>query len=456
MKKNRLIELLVVIPVFVLMGVMFTSCIDDSLNNSPNAVNEAKVKTPDGVKGLVIAMQVAFSDWYAGDRSRINSIWTWTMCAPNGLGRPQPVQWNTYTMTADGPSDDQWKTAYRGVKICNDIISYAPEVFASDAKTANTMVGMAKLFKAMAFGELAACFGSIPVVVEGLNPAKFVAQKDAYATVQTLLDEAITAFQAGGVSLNRDLNFAGDIVKWQAVAHTLKARFYLHMKDYANAKTQAGLGISDPAVAVIGQHSETVGEYSPWGHWCNTEVGEPIRAEKAFIDALQSEAGDKRLAQYFTPSTEAAGKFYGFAQHTKSTDTNDLKPSMVVTLKKYRGYADGLNMVSYQENLLIGAEAKARTGDVAGAVTDVNIIRKAAGLADFASADAAKTITEILKQKTLQLFLEGQVYHDMRRTGTMPEVVKGKNVRWMYPQSEKNSNPNVPPDDDALVKDLLP
>ena len=63
---------------------------------------------------------------------------------------------------------------------------------------------------------------------------------------------------------------------------------------------------------------------------------------------------------------------------------------------------------------------------------------------------------KILKQKTLQLFLEGQAYHDMRRTGTMPELVKGKNVRWMYPQSEKNSNPWVPADDDALVKDLLP
>ena len=237
MKENKLIKLLFVIQAFVLLGVMFTSCIDDSLNNSPNAVNESKVKTPDGIKGLVIAMQVAFSDWYAGDRSRINSIWTWTMCAPSGLGRPQPVQWNTYVMTSDGPTDDQWKLAYRGIKICNDIIDYAPGVFTADPKTANTMVGMAKVFKAMAFGELAACYGSIPIVVEGLNPAKFVEQNLAYAAAQTILDEAIVNFQAGGVSLDRDLNFKGDAAKWQAVAHTLKARFYLHMKDYANAKS---------------------------------------------------------------------------------------------------------------------------------------------------------------------------------------------------------------------------
>jgi hypothetical protein len=432
------------------LGFILLSCtIDETLNDSPNAANEESAKTVDGVYGLSISLQVAASDFYSSDRSRITSIFTWQMCAPPGLGRPQPVGWNTYNMTEDGPPDDVWKlTGYRGIKITTDIIAFAPEVFAGLPGTKEFLLGMAKTYRAMFFGEMAALYGSIPIDLNGLEPAKFATQRQAYDKVQTLLTEALGHFAAVLADENyknyaRDLNHKGNATVWTEIVHSLKARYHLHVGEYSQALTEATSGISVPENSLFGIHTASAGEYSPWGHWTNTEVGEPIRCEAFYMRMLKAESGDNRIAEYFNPNED--GDFYGFAVHSAGSynpapEANELDPVKTCHLKKYGAYDANFPAVSYEENLLIAAECKARTGDVPGAVIDVNVIRTAAGLTDFASSDPVATVTEVLKQKYLELFLEGQAYHDMRRTGSLPESAVP--YRWIYPQSEKNANPN--------------
>jgi hypothetical protein len=440
----------IALPLIAFFGLVLSSCsIDDSVNNSPNAINEAKVKSIDGIKGLLVGLQVATADFYAGDRSRMNSFFTWQMCAPSGMGRPQPVAWNSYNMVEDGPTDDAWKIAYRAIKIADDIISYTPTVNFNDEKINSTIIGIAKTYKALLLGELAGMYGSIPVEINGLNPAAFVDMKTAMAKVQTLLDEAKTNF-ASTAAVAQDMNFKGDGTKWVPVVNSLKARYYLMIKDYTNALTSAKAGMT--AGALNGIYTSNANEYSPWGHWTLTEAGEPLRGEKTLVDLLKSEAGDKRLAEYFTPKGTT---YWGFAAHKQpGADTNEAKNASIVSLKKYGKYEDDFPLISYYETVLIMAECKARANDLAGAATDVNIIRKAAGLTDFAATDGVKTVAEILKQKYIQLFLEGQAYYDMRRVGVLPETKVPR--RWIYPQSELNANPNVPANDPLLVKDAMP
>ena len=131
---------------FALM-VNLNSCMDNDLNVSPNAINEKNLQTKDGVLGLVIATQVGAADFYAGDRSRISSIWTWQMCAPEGLGRPQPVAWNGYIQQEDGPANDMWILGYNIVRLSNDILTNAStdiQFGADNEGIDNTIHGMAK------------------------------------------------------------------------------------------------------------------------------------------------------------------------------------------------------------------------------------------------------------------------------------------------------------------------
>ncbi len=460
--KKLFLNLNKILAIVLLFGLVLSSCeIDKSINVNPNAIAEAKVKSVDGIYGLLVALQVNAADTYTRDRSRIHSIWSWQMCAPPGIGRPQPVDWNDYFMTSDGPTDDYWIITFRGVKIANDIIKFTPEVFVGDNEAlGKTIIGIAQTYKALLLGEAAATYGSIPITQDGTNPPAFVSQIDAYKEVQTILDAAIANF-ASAKAISRDLNYGGDGAKWIAAANSLKARFYLHIGQYTEALAAANNGISDAANNLYGKFSNSAGEYANWGMWVQNE-GETIRGEKYFVDLLKSEPGDKRLAEYFKPNAD--GEYYGFAVHSA-----DLYPVPIVAGKeddfeqcvrmvKYSQFDESFPLISYEETVLIKAECAARANDLTTALTNVNIIRSAAGLPDFTSTDQAAVIAEILKQKNLELYLEGQVWHDMRRTGTLPEALltspTSTNVRWIYGESEKNAKGNfVPADNNNLCEE---
>lgn len=447
-KLNKIFKSAVLtLPLALILSFAFVGCdIDSSINNSPNAINESNVKSIDGINGLLISMQVAAADFYSGDRSRIGSMWSRQMCAPAGLGRPQPVSWNSYQFQTDGFVDDMWKIGYRGVRIANDIINNAPSVQlgADNEKLQNTYLGMAKAYKALFLGELAAYYGSIPININGLEAAQFATQREAYAEVQKLLDEALTHF-ANPAAVTRDLNYGGNGPKWVKALHSLKARYYLHTMEYDKAQAQAEQGLQAGDAPLLGIYNETAGEYSAWGHWKLTEVGEPIRATHTFIRDLQAEAGDKRLEAYFLPNED--GNFVGYAQFDVDSPTADEKDiTKLVSLNKYGTYSSDFPFISYQENAFILAESQARNGQAGPAATTLNAMRKEAGLSDYSGSNL---IPEILKQKFLTLFLEGQSYTDMRRTQTRPDP--SMPMRFIYPLTENNANPNVPTDNDNLV-----
>lgn len=446
----------------LLFGFILSACeIDPSVNVDPNAIAEKNVKSVDGIYSLFVALQVNAGDTYSRDRSRINSMWSWQMCAPPGIARAQPVAWNEYVMTSDGPVDDYWVITYRGVKIANDILTFTPEVFTGDnAARGRTIMGIAYAYKALLLGEAAAAYGSIPIEIVGTTPPAFVDQKAAYDYVQVCLDKAIEQFAGGTATLTRDLNFSGNAAKWTAVANSLKARYYLHIGDYTNAYKYASTGITDAAGSIYGFYSNSTGEHAQWGMWCQDE-SETIRGDKLFVDLLKSEAGDKRLANYFTPNAD--GKFFGFAVHAESKYPNPVVAeekdvATCVRMKKYSTYAEKFPLIRYEENVLIKAECEARANKISDAVTSVNIIRAQNGLGNFSGSAQLAVITEVLKQKFLELYLEGQAWHDMRRTGSLPDYVSAgttTNVRFIYGESEKNANSNVPENNDALCKWLL-
>ncbi len=449
MKNNKInikiLYILILIPILFL-----SSCDPDkNINISPNAISDQSVKSVDGINGLAISMQVGAGEFYTGDRSRILSIWSWQMCCPSGLGRPQPVQWNTYLMVEDGPADDTWKTAYRTVKICNDIISNISPTLAFGTKNneiQKTISGMAKAYKGMLLGELAALFGDIPIVIKDLEASQFAKQKDAFTEVQKILDDAIVDFGKGDAAgiYSRDLNYKGDKTKWIAACNSLKARYYLMVKDYSKANQFGKLGIQVGG-NLSSQYSDNAGEHNPWGHWTLDESGEPIRVDATFMRMLKSEKGDTRIASYFT-ANGPNGEFVGYV-HSRSgiadADSNEKVGIRAASLKKYGSYSAKLPFITADETAFIVSESAARTGDENTATTLVNAVRTAAGLTSFTGTGAI-LIAEIMKQKHLQLFLEGQSFYDKRRLGTLPDT-KIPN-RFIYPISEKNSNPNVPSD----------
>jgi hypothetical protein len=76
------------------------------------------------------------------------------------------------------------------------------------------------------------------------------------------------------------------------------------------------------------------------------------------------------------------------------------------------------------EQYLIRAEAEAELNDPGDAATDLNVIRKRAGLPPTTAANQSDLLTAILKERRVELFSEwGHRWFDLCRTGNAPAVM---------------------------------
>ena len=139
-------------------------------------------------------------------------------------------------------------------------------------------------------------------------------------------------------------------------------------------------------------------------------------------------AGDARLANF----TDASGVFYGDA------NTNTTRWSLVdgaavgltvpVLGSKLAGKLEIYIGPTYEENALMLAEAKIRTGDVAGGVTLINTVRtyQKAGVAALAtSITATQALTELTKERGAALAFRGLSWFDARRWGWSYSTANG-------------------------------
>lgn len=86
------------------------------------------------------------------------------------------------------------------------------------------------------------------------------------------------------------------------------------------------------------------------------------------------------------------------------------------------------------EIYLIRAEARAQLGNVAGATTDLNLVRTRAGLANTTAATQAALVTAILQERRVELFMEKATrWFDLVRTNTanaVLSVIPAKAANW--------------------------
>lgn len=133
--------------------------------------------------------------------------------------------------------------------------------------------------------------------------------------------------------------------------------------------------------------------------------GETRVAHPSFI--TNAEAGDKRLNKVMI--------------RTAAAFSDGLQSNYDFYL--YKTNVDPIPIIRNEELILIYAEVKAQTSVPADAVSAINKIRKAAGLADYSGAtDKNSLITEILKQRRYSLFGEGHRWIDLRRYNLLSQL----------------------------------
>jgi len=289
--------------------------------------------------------------------------------------------------------------------------------------------GMALVQEALLVGTGADIFGDIAYkgALTGQANLPLTPQMEVYDSVQAVLNLGAKGPTNTGAG-PADLSYGGNASQWIKLAHTLKARYFLHTAEvrpgaYASALAEARLGIINPADDFVAPFSGGSGEQNFFYQFQVTSRPGYYIPNDQFVNLLESR-NDPRLADYF------------------NADQSDLSDARLAP-----DYTQPLVMAN--ETLLIWAEAAQRGGNDAEARTELNAERAIAGIgAEPTTLSGNALLSEILTEKYISDFGSLEVWNDYKRTcfPNLTPTVAGEKIpaRLYYDQAERLTNTSIP------------
>ncbi len=431
------------IPLFVAgCGNDYLKCAD--CITSPNAPTSATSTQ------RLVAIQAKLTQFLNGNLSRVVSMWMQQMA---GTQLQYQVQ-DLYVL--DGGSGD-FSMPYTG----GGLIDLRSIEASSTASGDKVFLGIAQTLKAWELGTLADIWGDVPynqaAKPDSFPEPKYDPQKQVYDSVLATLDQAIANLKtATGVGPGgAEIVYRGNPALWLQLAHTLKARFYLHLAErdpsnYAKALTEANQGISSNAADYLTFQTSNANEQNDWYQFMLTGTRTGFeRAGKYQVDLLKS-LGDPRLAEYYQMAA-------GATDYIGATPGQSLTGSMASISAKRLAPDYRQPLVTYNENLLIKAEALFQLGNTQAALDTLNFERTAWGTATpwhsaltLPAIAGPVTLAAIMREKYITLFENIEAWNDYKRT-CLPALVPANGAaslpgRMLYTNAERQTNPNVPTD----------
>jgi starch-binding outer membrane protein, SusD/RagB family len=350
----------------------------------------------------------------------------------------QFISYNSY-QTTSGDFDDTWSTIYTAGLAQTRLVQQK-----ATADGNKTLVGISQILEGLLMGEAAALFGDVPYS-EAIEPQKFPnpsydAQSAVFEKIQTVLSEGITNV-TGGAVVPMEM-FTGSY-SWLEVGHSLKARYYLIAKNYAQAASEAKQGITSPSKTLSAKHSATLGQQNLFYQFGVLERGGYLTVQNSYLKRLMESKTVTAKRFLDTPGEEQRRAVYFNRDELNYNEGGKFAINA------------SFPIISWEENQLILAEAEVRNGNSAAARTAFNAVRSqlaAQYKGDFPTTPSSGStlLREILEEKYITLIGSTQVFHDIRRTQNLLKIpVKSATSssvpqRFLYPQTEINTNKKFP------------
>ncbi len=420
-----------VLIIAIILGFISFSCdqwIDTNLNVDPTSPSNVPLKT------ILPTTQTGIAYVLGGDIGRFTGCFTQQFFGNNR----QHLGIYNYTFKEDDISN-AWNTMYAGPMVdLHYIISKASELQSPYYQ------GVAEVLMAFSLGMWTDLIGAIPYSEafkgnENLTP-KLDTQEEIYNSIQKLLDSAITHLQSTTsifIPGADDFIYGGKTANWIKAAYTLKARFYLHIKEYdkALAALQNGFTSNDDDMQVNFTDKET--EANPLYQF-NVQRGD-ISMGPALMKLMNNFNDPRR--PFFAKQDPNGGY----------SEESPLGPF-------YASINSPVPFITYVEAKFIESECQLAKGNTTAAYNaykeGILASMKKVGVSDNdaqtywsqPSVDVGEnnlTLKNIIEQKYIACFFSPEVYTDWRRTG-FPTLtpVKGDKIprRFPYPQSERLYN----------------
>lgn len=287
----------------------------------------------------------------------------------------------------------------------------------------NAYKGVANTFKGLAYLYMLNTQGKNGVrlnVEDPFNPSKPATYAESLVGIAKILDDGASQLDQAGATIPFTLPSgflaatAGTAFNTPAAFkkfnRAIAARVALYQGDY----TKAGTLVGQSFIALGGdinigpKHTFNASSPDFANPMLNTASVRVVGNQKSW-DAI--EAGDKRLAKvavqpiaisYSAASTTYASKYLA---------------------NMYKAASDVVPIIRNEELILIAAEVAAQTGNTAEATKNINAVRTANGLANYAGATTKDALmAAILKERFYSLWYEGHRWVDMRRLNKLAEI----------------------------------
>jgi hypothetical protein len=456
----------------IFTSLALVGCTDyvEDINTNPHLL------LPDDAASKNIFQSALLANQYFHCTNNLRNTMLWLSQA-NGIDR-QYIPLNDWNNNSASDSDSAWRLVY---------VNGLPQIrLVQEKATAEKnlkSLAVMQIVEAHLIGTAASLWGDIPYsaysIVSATNKPKFDKQSDVYKAVQILLDQAIVNLTKEGlIPASLDIYYGGNTSKWAQLAYSLKARFYLHTKDYANAKSNALKGISDASNDFKAKFGGTTAlqNLNPFYEFLEYERYGYMSGDGYAASILNSASALKRTN---TKTDEAARLAYTYSGSLGSEELNVSGLDLGSETARF-GSDASMPLVTYGEMLLIISEVDARSSLSSG-ITSYNTYRSLldtgysigqgnsgygmktfnydayvdadfnnGGIENLDNINAQDALLrEIYEERYIYFIGNYEAFTDFRRTNNIAKITlrgafSGTPQRLVYSQEEINTNPNVP------------
>ncbi|MFA9392431.1 MAG: RagB/SusD family nutrient uptake outer membrane protein [Prolixibacteraceae bacterium] len=441
----------------ILVSVFWVSCSEDFLNLAPvsDFADGDFYNTEEDITQALTAAYDNLQGVYGPGENNYNlsELRSDNVYAPASVGHDE----NTYNIdlfmvnSTNDFTEKNWDKCYHGIYRCNVVLDRIGDIEMSD-NLKNQYIGEALTLRAIQYFRLVRLFGDLPFLTT------FLSIEDSYEMSRTkaadILAQLIVDLETASEKLPESYENSNKGRVTKGAAQGLLGKILVYSKEYSAAKDALGKVISSGNYKLL---SDLVKVYSS-----TNKNNEEILFSVQYSD-------DKAEAEFFTPrlypkgggtyEDKATGKTVtfpkggaGYCVPTKEL-INAFEPGdkrkdyglqlaftnstgqyiEVPFISKFRheyasGMVSGANwpILRYAEVLLLYAEALNETGDLQGAIDNLNKVRSRAGLANLSSSNIGNQAAcreAIYKERRVELMMEGDRWFDLVRTGKAIETM---------------------------------
>jgi starch-binding outer membrane protein, SusD/RagB family len=416
--------------------LMTASCSKEYLN--PNAASDVLVLgSPKGLMGVAVGVQRTYALSIHPSMMSAVGLSTGETFVLN-IGNISEANLFNGGASVDGNNGllgSIWISNCKAIYDANTVLAGAQNL--NDAGYRSGLIGYASIFKALAIGNLSMLWENIPDTIGAPvgAPTKFITRAAGYARAVATIDKALAAISAAPIStlFNSDLPAGVDIVN---TLQALRARYNLYAGNIAGAQAAAN-AVDLTKTSVLNYES-----LNPNPVFINVtssnNVYAPIDSTFGLPVGIRPDVTDARIPFYTTIAASGTPRFRlnGF--------WNSATRAIPIYLP--------------DEVRLMRAECLLRqtTPDPAAAKTIIDAVLQQTAASDplgvganlaagyTGATDAASLLTEVYRNRCIELYISSNKLEDMRRFGRANAEMKRRNMP--YPFRERDNNPNTPAD----------